>query len=158
TRPSVVRRELLFKVGEPLDTAQFAETERNLRRMGLFRRVSIQPREVDGKLVVYVLTSDGWTTTLALNARSTGGVFTWSVSPSEGNVAGTGNQIGLGYRKDVDRNVVSGSLGFPRLGGTRIQTAVAYDYLSDGHNLGAILAEPYRAFSDNHSWTLSFGN
>ena len=41
SRPGAVtiRRELLFRPGEPYDSARVAESERNLRALGIFRRV-----------------------------------------------------------------------------------------------------------------------
>ena len=41
TRRRVVARELLFKPGEPFDSAKVAETARNLRALGIFRRIII---------------------------------------------------------------------------------------------------------------------
>ena len=41
TRAATIRRELLFRPGEPYDSARVAESERNLRALGVFRRVTI---------------------------------------------------------------------------------------------------------------------
>ena len=41
TRRAVIRRELLFRVGQPYDSALVAESERNLRSLGVFRKVQI---------------------------------------------------------------------------------------------------------------------
>src|ERR671913_1682616 len=41
TRPYVVRRELLFEVGEPFDTARVNESARDLRALSIFRDVEI---------------------------------------------------------------------------------------------------------------------
>ncbi len=78
TRTSVARRELLFKQGEVYDSANVAESERNLRALGIFRDAVIDSSTVDGKLVVTVQTFDGWSTQLNLNGRFTGGTFTWA--------------------------------------------------------------------------------
>ena len=52
TQASVIRRELLFEVGQPYDSALVAESERNLRAMGIFRRVQIDSvRTTDGLLL-----------------------------------------------------------------------------------------------------------
>src|SRR5260370_10454897 len=40
TRPSVIRKFLLFKEGETYDPARLAATERNLRALGFLRAVS----------------------------------------------------------------------------------------------------------------------
>ncbi|MBI4500086.1 MAG: hypothetical protein HY700_02895 [Gemmatimonadetes bacterium] len=151
TRPEVVRRELLLKVGQPFDPARRAETLRNLRRVGLFNRVTMDTARVDGKLVVYVTTSDVWTTSIGLNARSTGGTFTWSTSLSEANVLGTGNSASIGYAKEVDRNAVIAAANVRRLLGSAADGGVTYQELSDGHVGGAAIQVPFRAFSDRRS-------
>ena len=151
TRPEVVRRELLLKVGQPFDPARSAETLRNLRRVGLFSRVTMDTARVGGKLVVYVTTTDAWTTSIGLNARLTGGTFTWSTWLSEGNVLGTGNAASIGYAKEVDRNAVIAGASVRRLLGTPADGGVTYQELSDGHVGGATIQVPFRAFSDRRS-------
>ena len=47
TRAPTVRRELLFRVGEPYDSARVAESERNLRALGVFRKVQIDSIQTD---------------------------------------------------------------------------------------------------------------
>ena len=41
TRAPVIRRELLLRPGQPYDSALAAESERNLRALGIFRRVLV---------------------------------------------------------------------------------------------------------------------
>ncbi len=104
TRPGVVRRELLFKAGEAYDSAVVAETERNLRSMGIFRDVLIDSVRFEGRLVLVVRTFDSWSTQPTLNGRTTGSTFTWAVGISEQNFVGTANFLSVSYRKDPDRN------------------------------------------------------
>ena len=94
TRPQVVRRELLFRPGQPYDSARVAESERNLRRLGLFRQVTIDTTRLNGKLAAVVETRDGWTTELQFNARSTGGEFTWSAGLEERDFLGVAAAVG----------------------------------------------------------------
>ena len=103
TQPWVVRREVLIRAGAPLDERLVAETARNLRSLGLFRRVVIDTVRANGRLVARVVTYDGWTTTLETALSSTGHVVTWSAGLTERNLLGTGNLVGASYRKEVDR-------------------------------------------------------
>ena len=73
TRPATIRRELLFRPGEPVDSARIAESERNLRALGVFRRVVIDTIRTDSGLVARVVTKDGWSTQADWRFRSTGG-------------------------------------------------------------------------------------
>lgn len=151
TRPEVVRHELLFRAGAPYDSARAAETERNLRRLGLFRAVTIDTTRIGGRLAVVVETRDGWTTELQLNARSTGGEFTWSVGLEERDFLGLAAAVGIQYRDDPDRTAVTLLAGWNRVLGTRLLAAGSYDDRSDGR-LGAWTAGiPFRAFADRNA-------
>lgn len=151
TRPDVVRREILFRAGQPLDTARVAETLRNLRRMGLFRNASADTLRVNDRLVTRVQTHDGWTTSLELNGRSTGGTFTWSTGITELNFLGTGDIASLRYRKEVDRSAFTGMGIMRRMFGTRVRGQVLYSELSDGHQAGVGIGTPWRSFSDHYA-------
>jgi hypothetical protein len=151
TRPEIVRHELLFRAGQPYDSARIAETERNLRRLGLFRDVTIDTTRIGGRLAAVVETRDGWTTELQLNARSTGGEFTWSVGLEERNFLGVGAAVGAQYRDDPDRTAWTFLAGWNRVLGSRLLVAGAYDDRSDGR-LGAwAMGFPFRAFGDQRA-------
>lgn len=152
TRPSVVRHELLFRQGEPYDSARVAETERNLRSRGLFRDVSIDSMTVGDRLNMLVETNDGWTTELVLNANFTGGEFNWAVGGIERNFIGTGARVGVVYRDEPDRTALRLLGGMDRIRGTRTGVNGFYDNLSDGSFGGWYGGVPYRSFGDH--WSL----
>jgi hypothetical protein len=145
TRSSVVRKELLFRAGDTLDPRRLAETERNLRRRGIFRRVVIDTVRADGKLVARVFTSDGWTTNVDVGLSVTGGTVTWRAGAIEQNVLGTGHALGVIYRDEPDRNAVRllGQLNRPF--GTRAIVSGYYDDLSDGRAGGWTGGVPFLA-------------
>jgi hypothetical protein len=132
TRASVVRQELLFRAGDTLDVRRLAETERNLRRRGLFRRVAIDTVRVDGRLIVRVFTSDGWTTNVDAGLSLTGNTVTWRAGAIEQNVFGTGHALGAVFRKEPDRNALRLLTQLNRPLGTRAVLTGFYDDLSDG--------------------------
>jgi hypothetical protein len=132
THASVIRRELLFHVGDTLDVRRLQETERNLRARGLFRRVQFDTVRADGKLIVRVFTWDGWTTNLDVGFSFTGKTVTWRAGATERNVFGTGHAFGVGFRKEPDRNALRLQTQLNRPLGTRAVVAGYYDDLSDG--------------------------
>jgi hypothetical protein len=148
TRTGVIRRELLFAAGAPYDSAAVAETARNLRRLGIFRDVTIDTLRVDGRLVTRVRTADGWSTSVELGARSTGDQFTWSVGLFESNLLGTGTRAGVAYRQETDRTAWRASGRIRRLGASRVALEGFYDALSDGHEGAAVVGVPFRAYQD----------
>jgi hypothetical protein len=155
TRPEIVRRELLFRAGAPYDSARVAETERNLRALGLFRDVHIDTTRIAGKLAAVVETRDGWTTELQLNARSTGGEFTWSAGLVERDFLGMAAAVGAQYRRDPDRTAVMLLANWNRVLGTRLLAAGSYDDRSDGRIGTWSLGLPFRAFADRRSLEVS---
>ena len=148
TKPQIVRRELLFRAGEPYDSAKVAETARNLRALGLFRRVSIDTARIGGRLAAIVDTRDGWTTQVQANARSTGGEFTWSAGLTEQDFLGLAIGIGAEYRKDPDRTAVMFLANWQRIGATRLALDASYDDRSDGQLGTWSLGAPWRAYTD----------
>ncbi len=154
TQASVVRRELLFRVGEPYDSAKVAESERNLRALGIFRDVVIDSSSVEGRLTVVVRTADGWSTQLNLNGRFTGGTFTWAVGLAEQNFLGSATLVDVRYRKDVDRTATRISTRLRRAFGSRIAANGFYETLSDGRRGGWAVGSPFRSFSDRRSLQL----
>jgi len=148
TRPAVVSHELLFKVGEPFDELKLAETERNLRARGLFRRVEIDTLRVDDKFAVRVVTGDGWTTSLDFTLNFSAGDVIWGVGGQERNLLGTGARAGLSYRQEPDRNVFTVSGGMDRIAGTRMGVGGFYEALSDGSFGGWNVGVPFRANPD----------
>jgi hypothetical protein len=143
TRAPTVRRELLFHVGEPYDSARVAESERNLRALGVFRRVQIDSVQTDSGVVMRVLTKDGWSTRADWRFRSAGGQVEFTIGMVEDNLLGTASSASVRYRKTPDRSTVA--LGFrrPRLFLGRVGLGLAYENRSDGQ-LGLIsLEQPF---------------
>jgi hypothetical protein len=157
TMPSVVRRELLFREGEPLDSAKVAETARNLRNRGLFRSVDIRttPRGSGDTVDVVIETGDGWTTQLVANGWFTAGEFSWALGLVEQNLLGTGTRAGAVYRDEPDRTALQLSTRFTRLFGTRLDASGYYDDLSDGTVGAWQVGAPFRALGDRHGFGLS---
>lgn len=145
TRSSVVLREILFEPGLLYDSATVAETERNLRRLGIFRRVSIDSIRVDGRLVMLVETDDAWSTQFQLNLKSTGNVLTGSIGLSEENFLGRGNLARVSYRDEPDRTALTFRTQIRRVAGTRFTGGVVYDDLSDGFAVSWNAGIPYQS-------------
>ena len=82
TREYVVRRELLIPEGAPYDSATADETARNLRKLGIFREVSVDSARSDSGLVQQVTTRDSWSTQIYVSFKSTGDQIATSVPSS----------------------------------------------------------------------------
>jgi hypothetical protein len=102
TREGVVRREVLLAQGLPFDSARAEETARNLRGLGIFRRVQLDTASTDSGLVVRVLTKDAWSTQLDFGFHSTGNRVLYSLEGREENLLGTGTTLEFQTRRDAD--------------------------------------------------------
>jgi hypothetical protein len=154
TRPYVVRRELLFRSGEPYDSARVEESERNLRRLGVFRLADVDSFTTDSGLVVRVVTRDGWSTRPDFRFRSTGGDVAYTVAMIEDNLLGTATQASLLYQKNPDRSTTT--LGFrqPRLINNTIGLNAQVQDRSDGELAAAWFGKPFFSIADQRSWSL----
>jgi hypothetical protein len=155
TRLPTIRRELLFKPGEPYDSAKVAESERNLRALGVFRRVQIDTARTDSGLVAKVLTKDGWSTQIDYRFRSAGGQVEFTIGLIETNLLGTASTAAVRYRKLTDRSTVA--LGFrrPRLFAGRIGLAAQYEDRSDGRLGALVLEQPFFSLTTPSAFAVS---
>ena len=96
TRDWVITDELLVSTGERLDTVLLYESERNLRRTGLFSQVTIRVDTIAPDTVeVTIHTQDFWSTYSALLFGVGGGASTLGAAVHEFNLAGTGSRLGV---------------------------------------------------------------
>jgi hypothetical protein len=150
----VVSREVLLEVGQPYDSLLAAETERNLRRLGLFRQVDVDTSRVDGKLVATVHTRDSWSTQPIVQLSvASDGTWTGRFGLTESNLLGTGNIGHVAWRKDVDRDGLEFATELRRVAGSEINVGGRYFNLSDGNFGDWFAGDPWRSFSDRHSVT-----
>jgi hypothetical protein len=151
TQRYVIGQELLFDRGDPYDSLVLAETERNLRALGLFRDVDIDTVRSDGRLHAVVDVADAWTTTLQADGRSTGDQLTWGIGVKEKNILGTGTLFRAKFRHEVDRNSFTLEASQHRLLGTRAGFFWRWDNLSDGTKGVFGGGAPFRAFADRRA-------
>jgi hypothetical protein len=154
TRAPTIRRELLFRVGEPYDSARVAESERNLRALGVFRKVQIDSVQTDTGVVMKVLTKDGWSTRADWRFRSAGGDVEFTIGMVEDNLLGTASSASVRYRKTPDRSTVA--LGFrrPRLFLGQVGLSLAYENRSDGRLNLVSLEQPFYALNSPYGFRL----
>lgn len=120
TRDEFIRRELLFRTGECLDTLLLAETERLLRSYGFIARSDVFPvPQPDGTQHVVVDTQDEWTTKVDLGFDFEDGLRFTGVSLAEENLMGRGMLLRFFFEEDRERQDVGIEMGTPRLMATR---------------------------------------
>ena len=154
THAWVIRRELLLGAGASADSLLVAESERNLRRLGLFHRVRVDTARLeDGKLALDVRTREAW----SLQPRFTGrlaadGTITGAFGVTETNLAGTGNALRVWYVRETDRDGMDLRLTSNRVGATRLFASGTWLNLSDRDVVSWRLSSPFRSLSDRSAF------
>jgi hypothetical protein len=154
TRHNVIRRELLMDVGDPYDSALVAESERNLRALGIFRDVQIDSEMTDSGVVIRVRTADAWTTTLGMSVTTSGSQSVVDLSLREGNLLGTRTVAQLAYRNDPDRSSVLLGFDTPRAIADRVGLGASVVDRSDGRAVTASLRLPFLSLSSRSGGSL----
>ena len=146
TRPSVIRRTLLFKSGDVLSAQKVEESERLLLANNYIYSADIRPVGWhDGIVDIEVRSRDTWTIQPGFHFSRSGGSNSTGLSLEENNIAGTGIAIGYAQSSDVDRNGTEFSVAQRHAfgGWTDIELKIA-DY-SDGERQSFRLERPFYA-------------
>ncbi len=127
SRQHVIRRELLFRVGQDYHAEAIEETERNLRalrQLSVVLIVALKGSTPD-RVRVLVITRDVWSLRLNWNLRfQAGKLEQLLVQPSEENLFGTHRTVSALFALQLDRYITGATYINPRVGDSRIQAAV----------------------------------
>jgi outer membrane protein assembly factor BamA len=146
TREHVVRRELLFREGEPCRDETLAQTERNPRALGIFQSVDvIPPPAASGRVDVRVRVRDAWSLRLSGRYQRMGGVPIWDLGLSDTNIGGEGFATGIRRRNGFDADISTAWLDARRLAGSRERLSLRFDDRSDGRATAVSLSRPFYA-------------
>ncbi len=143
TRRRVVEREILFRTGEPFDSARIQETARNLRALGVFRRVLIDSMRTDSGLVLRVNTKDGWSTRPTIDFSNVGSQTAWALGLEELNLFGNAAYGSLTYSDHPDRTSLTAIFRQPRLFANKVFLQVGIQDRSDGRSLSFGMGQPF---------------
>ena len=154
TREEVIRREILFKEGEPYDQQLVDETARHLRKLGFIGDISISSDTLPNNTIdVTVKTRDRWTLSPSLSAAAGGGVTGFGVGIREENLFGMGQKAQVGYNRISDRANPNGAeIGFtePRSFGSWWSTALLYRDADELRQASIDVQRPF--YADAADW------
>ena len=152
TRENIIRQELLFAVGDHLDTEAVAQTERNLRALPFLRRAEIETiPTAEGYVRVRVVTSDAWSTVPEFRLAKVGNEWVWAAGANETNLLGLGKQLRLLHESGLDRDQTFMFYRDPRTFGARVTTGILLSSASDGHRVNLDATRPF--FSIGTLWS-----
>ena len=164
TRERIVRNDLLFESGDPVDDELIEQTERNLRTLPFLRDARIETTEVDtdgdgqpDRVDVRVTTWDRWTLSPRVDFRQVQDRTLWELGASERNLAGFGKSVTYSHRQTLDRSIDRVTYEDPQLFHTNITLAGSVSELSDGYDRYLIVQRPFLSLRDPWSYTLGAG-
>ena len=133
THEDVVRRQLLFEAGQPLDTLQVRESLRRLQRLAYLAEESVTVEECAGggtsTARISVATRDSWSLLPKIKFRSSSAT---TIGIEEANLLGTGRRVKAYLLSDAGRLGVGMSYSDPWLLNSRASATIARDIYRDG--------------------------
>ncbi len=155
TVPAVIRNELLFKSGEPVNARNLYETERNLRVLPFVRIVIIEPDGCHGHVVnVRVIEKDAWTLKANFQFTHVGGQSEYHYKIKDTDFLGLGKIISVGWEKTFEQSGTLFAYEDPAIMGTRWTGLAQYDHFSDGFLKELTVGRPF--YRDRDPWALTF--
>jgi len=144
TREDVIRRELLFEVGDCADRLRFSESERLLRDFRFIESASVEARRrPDGDVDVEVVTHDDWTLRVEPRFNLGGGFSITGLGFTERNIAGRGSAVEVLYVDRAGRDDVGASYFDPQLFGSRLDLGLSGVRTEPGWTVDFSLAYPF---------------
>src|SRR5262249_39446068 len=127
TRAEVIRKQLLFKSGDPISVQLIEETDRLLRANAYLYDVLIRPYAYhDGVADIEVRTRDTWSFVPSLSLSRAGGYNNGSIGFRDSNFLGLGVQFAVSTKSSTDTTAMQ-----------RTGTEIGFQYPNafDGHTL-----------------------
>ena len=147
TREDTVRDQLLFQSGEPVRQRLVDETERLLRSNDYLYSAQVVPVAYrDGVVDLEVRTRDVWTLNPGFSYSRAGGENDVGAQIEEKNLLGTGQQVGVAWADDVDREAVEFNFFDPHFRDGFTQLGMTYADASDGETSSLRLRRPFYSF------------
>ena len=159
TREAIIRRELLFAVGEPLDSLKLAETERNLRRLLFLGRADIHLELTESQAHIAVKVEDLYARALSLLLSGDPGELNYGLVALDYNFLGRGQSLQL----TLEHLALSGHSATlfyqaPRPLGTAGTFASTLGKSAEGHDLQIQWNRPFRTLADPWSYGASLSS
>ncbi|HEV7608051.1 MAG TPA: hypothetical protein VGO61_11975 [Steroidobacteraceae bacterium] len=133
TRASTIEDQLLFKTGDLYRPGLLEESARILRDTRYLRDALIRPVAFhDGVVDVEVTTQDVWTFNPGISFGRKGGRNSSGFELEELNFLGTGTQLGVGFKSEVDRDSKFIRYRDRQLGSSWWDLSTTYSDNSDG--------------------------
>ena len=156
TRTGIIRRELLFSVGDSLDAALLAETERNLRQLLFLGQVDVRPLQRQDGVDIQVQVQDLYARALSPQISGKPGELSYALVALDYNFLGRAQvtRLTLDHRA-IEGNSATLDYQIPRLfdGPHNLTTRLGKG--AEGHRVEGSLSRPFHTLSSLSAYGLS---
>jgi hypothetical protein len=160
SRAYVIRRRLLFRVGDTVNAARLRETEKNLRSEEFLADayIEVKTEKSDSgqtRAVIKVTTFDQWTLAVSPNGYITGGQLVWWLGLVESNILGHGQRLAFFISHGLERN--SQYLDYANTYFTPLRLSLAGNmtWASDGYSYSMSMGKPLRSREQKWGFNVS---
>ncbi|MEW5806611.1 MAG: POTRA domain-containing protein [Acidobacteriota bacterium] len=144
THESVIRRELLFKEGDPYVKSRVEESARNLRNLHFLHTARIEPIAYhDGVADLKVYTQDAWTAKAGVNIGRKGGMNTFKMGLEDENFLGLGKKLSVEQFKGIENSGTLFRYYDNQLLGTKWKLISKYETNTDGQFIITNISYPF---------------
>lgn len=157
TRDSVLEDDILFEIGSLLDQKDLAETERLLRSRSYLREATVRISHYcanENSVIIDVETWDNWSLLPTIDFSSEGGRSKSALGFEDDNILGSGNKLGIKYKRETERTGYGLSFNSPNMFGSFWDGSLRYSNNSDGDNYQLQLSRPFYRLSS--PWSFLF--
>ncbi len=156
TKEDVIRRELLFKVGDKLDEFSLQESERKLRTLPYIRQAVIYSEQKEkGYSDVTVSVQDTWTLFPQFTFSKGAGAKKKAMGIKDTNLFGYGKRLELLYMEDDGRESIQTVYDDNRLFNSKLNLLLANFIQSDGYKSVISLGRPFRSLFERKAWVVN---
>lgn len=157
TKESIIRQQLLFAEGEPLDFQKIADSTRRLRANSYIKDVEILPIKTCGRnVVILVNTTDNWTLKASAGFSLSGGEKKTKFSIEDFNILGYGKQLMLNVEKNALRNSTMLRYNDQQFLGSNQTFTLSTQDNSDGKVLSLQYGLPFYSLDSRKTWGIDF--
>jgi outer membrane protein assembly factor BamA len=159
TRAEILRRELLFAKGQPLDSALVAESERNLRQLSFLGQVQILTRPTETGIEVVVEAEDLYARALSPLFSGQLDELSYGLLALDYNLGGRGQlaQLTLHHRA-IEGNQAAFYYANPHLSGSPHALSAEAVWAEEGRDLYLSLSRPFRSLASPWAYGFSLYN
>lgn len=155
TRQWVIRRELIFKVGDVYDPFVIAESERYLRGLPFITNAKISAKFFGDQVDIYVSVQDTWTLFPQASFSSGGGGDKRSLGIVDSNVLGYGRRLEFVYAENEGREEIQGVYEDDFVLKSKKRLLVGQFVRSDGYRSVASFGQPFRSLVQDEAWIIN---